>query len=134
MTELLEMERIYTELGSIREDLATVKAQIARIADRELRADATDHPHILRSPHMHRSEPTIRGTSITVRTLVQRARLGETPDQIVEAYPGLGLAQVFDALGYYHDHPVEIESYIQENHVLSRPICQKRWSMLDLHH
>jgi len=33
----------------------------------------------------------------------------------VEAYPVLTLAQVHDALGYYYDHPGEIERYIQEN-------------------
>lgn len=116
MTELLEMERIYTELGSIRDELAAVKAQVARFVERNLQDDATEHPHISRNPLMHRGEPTIRNTSITVRTVVQRSRLGETPEQIAEAYPTLGLAQIFDALGYYYDHREEIEGYIQENH------------------
>jgi uncharacterized protein (DUF433 family) len=64
---------------------------------------------------MHRGEPTIQGSSITVRTIVERTRLGDTPEQIVEAYPVLTLAQIHAALGYYYDHPGEIEGYIQEN-------------------
>ncbi len=42
-------------------------------------------------------------------------QIGDTPEQIVEAYPTLTLAQVHDVLGYYHDHPGEIEGYIREN-------------------
>ena len=57
----------------------------------------------------------MRRSSILVRTVVERMRIGDTPEQIVEAYPALSLAQVYDALGYYYDHPGEIESYIREN-------------------
>jgi uncharacterized protein (DUF433 family) len=64
---------------------------------------------------MHRGEPTIQGSSITVRTVVERTRLGDTPEQIVEAYPVLTLAQVHAALGDYYEHSGEIESYIQKN-------------------
>ncbi|MBM3175546.1 MAG: DUF433 domain-containing protein [Chloroflexi bacterium] len=58
----------------------------------------TRHPHIIRSSQMHHGEPTIGGSSITVRTVIERTRLGDTPEQIVEAYPVLTLAQVHDAL------------------------------------
>ncbi|MBN1659027.1 MAG: DUF433 domain-containing protein [Anaerolineae bacterium] len=44
-----------------------------------------------------------------------RTRMGDTPEEIVEAYPVLRLAQVHAALGYYYEHPGEIENYIQEN-------------------
>lgn len=64
---------------------------------------------------MHGGEPTVCGSVITVRTIVERSRLGETPVQIVEAYPTLTLAQVHAALGYYYDHAEEIERYIREN-------------------
>ena len=64
---------------------------------------------------MHRGEPTIREKAITVRTIIERTRLGETAAQVVEAYPVLTLGQVHDALGYYYDHPEKIENYIREN-------------------
>jgi len=57
----------------------------------------------------------VRGTGISVRTIVERIRLGETPEQIASTYPALTLAQVYVVLSYYYDHPQEIEAYISEN-------------------
>lgn len=115
MGATVEAERIYAELGSIRQELTALKAQLAQILEASKMGMPTGHPYIVRNPQLHRGEPTIRGSSITVRTVVERTRLGDTPEQIVEAYPVLTLAQVHDALGYYYDHPGEIETYIQEN-------------------
>lgn len=114
MSAISEAERIYTELGAIRQELAAVKTQLAQIVQAS-QSGATEHPYVVRNSQMHRGEPVLRGSSILVRTIVERMRLGDTPEQIVEAYPSLTLAQVHDALGYYYDHPGEIEGYIQEN-------------------
>ena len=43
---------------------------------------------------MHHGEPTLRRSSILVRTVVERMRIGDTPEQIVEDYPTLTLAGV----------------------------------------
>ncbi len=112
MGTIIEAERVYAELGAIRQELFAVKSQLAQMVEAR---ETGWHPHIMRDPQMHRGEPTIRGTAVTVRTVVERTRLGDPPEQIVEAYPVLTLAQVHDALGYYYDHPGEIERYIQEN-------------------
>ncbi|HOT90971.1 MAG TPA: DUF433 domain-containing protein [Anaerolineae bacterium] len=73
------------------------------------------HPYIVRDSQMHQGEPTIRGSAVTMRAVIERTRLGDTPAQIIGAFPVLTLAQVHDALGYYYDHPDEIEGYIREN-------------------
>jgi len=86
-----------------------------RVGEQSEPSPSTEHPHIVCSQSMHRGEPTIRETAITVRTIIERTRLGETAAQIVEAYPVLTLGQVHDALGYYYDHPEKIENYIREN-------------------
>jgi len=115
MSAKVEAERIYAELGSIRQELIAVKTQLAQMVEARKMGGPTGHPYIIRSSQMHHGEPTIDGSSITVRTVIERTRLGDTPEQIVEAYPVLTLAQVHDALAYYYDHPGEIEEYIQEN-------------------
>jgi uncharacterized protein (DUF433 family) len=115
MRATIEAERIYAELGSIRQELIAVKAQLAQMAEASKIGGPTGHPYIIRSSQMHHGEPTIDGSSITVRTVIERTRLGDTPEQIVEAYPVLTLAQVHDALAYYYDHPGEIEGYVQAN-------------------
>ena len=42
-------------------------------------------------------------------------RLGMSPDDIVDAYPSLTLADVHAALAYYWDHRAEIEREIEED-------------------
>ena len=115
MTVSAQTERIYTELGSIRAELLALKAQLAQVVEQSARSESMGHPHVFSDPQVHRGEPTIRGSAITVRTVGERTRLGDTPEQIVEAYPVLTLAKVYDALAYYYDHPGEIDTHIREN-------------------
>ncbi|MFQ6093930.1 MAG: DUF433 domain-containing protein [bacterium] len=75
----------------------------------------TEHPHIGRVEGIRGGEPIIRGTGISVRIVVERTRLGDKPGRIADDYPPLTLAQVYDALSYYYEHPQEIEQYMAEN-------------------
>lgn len=115
MSTSLEIGQIQVELGRIRQDLESVKAQLEQVARAVERPAPTEHPHIVRKPGPRGGEPLIRDTALTVRAIVQRVRMGELPEQIVAAFPVLTLAQVYDALSYYHEHPDEIEGYIREN-------------------
>ncbi len=76
---------------------------------------ATEHPHVVRDPRIGRGEPSIRGTGVRVRTLVQYWRLGTLPEDLVLKFPHLTLAQVFDALSFYQDHQEEINTFIAQN-------------------
>lgn len=42
-------------------------------------------------------------------------RMGMTPEEMVRQWNMLTLAQVYDALSYYHDHRGEIDRLIAEN-------------------
>ena len=76
----------------------------------------TEHPHIVRIEGVHGGRPTIRGTGVSVQTVVEQVRLGRSPQQIVEDFDGiLTLAQVYDALSYGYEHEKEIEQYIGDN-------------------
>ena len=115
MQDSIEMERIYTELASIHQEVATLKMTLAQLVASSQAKQTTNYPYVVCDPAIHGGEPTLRGSSITVRTIVERTRLGEAPEQVMEAYPVLTLAQIHAALGYYYDHPGEIERYIREN-------------------
>src|SRR5438105_4232838 len=70
----------------------------------------TEHPHIERHPGVCGGNPVIERTRIPVRLLVAFINEnGLTIEEIREAYPFLSLAQIYDALSYYHDHQVEID-------------------------
>ena len=62
------------------------------------------------------SQAMIKGTRVPVSIIVGYLRIGETPESLVEnTLPHLTLAQVYDALSYYHDHQDEIEQEMAEN-------------------
>lgn len=58
----------------------------------------------------------IVGTRFPVRSVAVKVyRLGMTPEEMVEAWPYLSLAQIHDALSYYHDHRRMIDRTIRDN-------------------
>ncbi|CAN5529345.1 hypothetical protein BH18ACI1_BH18ACI1_20630 [soil metagenome] len=62
-------------------------------------------------------EPIIKGTRTPVRSIVEKWRLGYTPEDIIRGLPYLTLAQVFEAMSYYSDNQAEINEYIEKNRI-----------------
>jgi uncharacterized protein (DUF433 family) len=71
--------------------------------------------HIVRNPRVLGGEPIVRGTRISVRSIVLAAREYGAPDGVLQAYPQLGLADIRDALAFYEVHADEIDRYISRN-------------------
>jgi uncharacterized protein (DUF433 family) len=58
----------------------------------------------------------LKGTRIPVSIIIGYVQAGETPESLVEhILPHLTLAQVYDALSYYHDHQDDIEQELHEH-------------------
>lgn len=52
----------------------------------------------------------VAGTDIKISQIASEyEHLGMTPDQIAEAHPHLGLAEIHAALAYYYDHRERIQ-------------------------
>ncbi len=111
----LDSKLIYAELDTLKGEIRGLKQLVSEVVTRTRPTIQTEHPHIVRVEGIFGGEPIIKGTGISVRTIVERTRLRDTPEQIVDDYPHLTLAQVYDALSYYYEHPQEIEQYIAEN-------------------
>lgn len=74
------------------------------------------HPHITKNPDVCGGSPVIAGTRFPVRSVVfYILKIGLTPEEMVERFPHLSLAQVYNALAYYYDNRSEIEQDILEN-------------------
>jgi len=74
------------------------------------------HPYIHRKRGVCGGEPVIRGTRFTARAVVEYVyHLGMTPEEMVREWKHLTLAQIYDALSYYHDHKKAIDRLIHEN-------------------
>lgn len=75
----------------------------------------TDHPHIERRPGVCGGSAVIHGTRIPVRLIAGFVRDGIPVDEILQGYPDLTPAQVYDALSYYHDHRAEVDLELEES-------------------
>jgi uncharacterized protein (DUF433 family) len=75
----------------------------------------TEHPHIVRVPGVVGGRPAIKGTRISVDFLADLLEAGWSPQDILESYPHLTPAGVYDALSYYFDHQDEIDQWRAEN-------------------
>jgi uncharacterized protein (DUF433 family) len=77
----------------------------------------TEHPHITRDDLILSGEPIVNGTRVPVRAIVETWRMGVAPEDITTHFPHLSLAQIFDALSYFADHPQEITGLIEKNRI-----------------
>ena len=78
---------------------------------------ATEHLYVVTDDGILGGEPIIKGTRTPIRAIVEIYRLGTSAEEIPGHLPHLTLAQVFDALSYYNDHPDEVNAYIERNRI-----------------
>ncbi|HZZ42098.1 MAG TPA: DUF433 domain-containing protein [Tepidisphaeraceae bacterium] len=74
--------------------------------------------HISSTPGVCGGKPCILGTRIRVQDIVIRTELGDSPDEILSAYPGITLADVHAALMFYYDNQTAIDLEIQQSEEL----------------
>ncbi len=74
------------------------------------------HPHIIKDPEICGGSPCIKGTRFQVRSVVYYIlQHGLTPEELIEKFPSLSMAQVYDALAYYYDNQEDVNQDIAEN-------------------
>ncbi|MBN2577486.1 MAG: DUF433 domain-containing protein [Pirellulales bacterium] len=69
--------------------------------------------HIELTPGVRSGKPRIVGTRICVSDVVVWTEQGRSPEEIVNDFPQLSLADVHAALAYYHDHRQEIDRQLR---------------------
>ncbi|MEQ8847263.1 DUF433 domain-containing protein [Botrimarina sp.] len=74
-------------------------------------------PHVDSHPDKCGGKPCVAGTRVRVWDVAHHIeRLGETPDEVIQAFPRLSLADVYGAMAYYWDHRDEIEERMRRDH------------------
>jgi uncharacterized protein (DUF433 family) len=86
---------------------------------------AVQRTHIASTPDVCGGKPCIAGTRIRVQDIVVRTELGESPDEIVRAYPHLTLGDVHSALAYYYDNRSEIDQQMRDEEALIAKVKSK---------
>src|SRR5438132_12925950 len=67
-------------------------------------------PHIIKTPGICGGRACIAGHRVRVMDIVVwHEKRGYSPDEIVDLFPGITLADVYAALAYYFDNRQEIE-------------------------
>ena len=80
--------------------------------------DSVITTHIEATPGTCGGKPRIAGHRIRVQDIVMwHEAHGLTPDEIINHYPGITLADVHAALAYYHDHRDEIRRDMDQDRV-----------------
>ena len=56
----------------------------------------------------------VTGTRIPLERIVEHYRAGQTPEQIVEAFDSLRLADVYTLIGFYLENRAAVDEYVRE--------------------
>jgi len=85
-----------------------------QIADFLLRKTlAPKHAYVKVIERVGGTQAVIKGTRIAISMIIGYLNLGETPESLAtEVMPHLNLAQIYDAISYYHDHQEQIDEEI----------------------
>jgi uncharacterized protein (DUF433 family) len=76
-------------------------------------AVSTGSRHIIRDSDTFMQEPSIAGTQVLVRDIVELWKSGVSPEEIPgQLFNLVSAAQVFDAIGFYLDNQAEIDGHI----------------------
>ena len=83
----------------------------------------TKHPYITITPEVKGRSPIIAGTRTKVTDIaIQYEFIGMTPDQIIEQFPHLTLAQIHDALSYYYEHKSDLDRAYKNDQLLTNEL------------
>jgi uncharacterized protein (DUF433 family) len=58
----------------------------------------------------------VRGTRVTLDIIITSFRAGATSEEIVQRFPSVALADVYQIIAHYLNHTAEIDAYLSERH------------------
>jgi uncharacterized protein (DUF433 family) len=73
----------------------------------------------------------VGGTRVTLETVVAAFHEGATAEEIVQQYPSLKLADVYQVIGYYLRRTSEVEAYLQRRQAEAEIVRQENEARFD---
>jgi uncharacterized protein (DUF433 family) len=70
-------------------------------------------------------------TRVTLDTVIAAFSNGATPEEIVQQYPSLNLADVYHVIGYYLRRPLEVEAYFRQRKVQTNAVRKENETRFD---
>lgn len=56
----------------------------------------------------------VRGSRVSLETIVIRSQMGDTIKRIHSGYPTVSISQIKDILAWYHDNKADVAEYLRE--------------------
>lgn len=72
----------------------------------------------------------IGGTRVTLDSVVSRFDAGATPEEIVQQFPSLGLAEVYAVVAYVLSNRAEVDEYLEKRARIAESVraeVERRW-------
>jgi len=73
----------------------------------------------------------VGGTRVTLDTVIAAFSEGATAEEIVQQYPSLNLADVYQVIAYYLRQPSEVEAYLQQRRSLAELVRKQNEGRFD---
>lgn len=73
----------------------------------------------------------ISKTRVTLDTVIEAFSEGATAEEIVQQYPSLNLADIYQIIGYYLRRPAEVETYLAQRKSQAEAIRKQNESRFD---
>src|SRR6266496_2799795 len=73
----------------------------------------------------------VRGTRVTIDTILAAFSEGATAEEIVQQYPSVSLADVYQVIGYYLRHSSELDNYLERRRQVIgeiKKMNESKWS------
>jgi uncharacterized protein (DUF433 family) len=67
----------------------------------------------------------VSGTRVTLETLINYYKQGESPDDLYEGFPTVPLADIHVVIAYYLRNQVEVDAYLQGRNDLAERVRQE---------
>ena len=67
----------------------------------------------------------VTGTRVTVEVLIEQFKRGSTPEQILDDFPTVPLASIYEIIGYYLSNQQIVEEYITNRGIEAKEIQSK---------
>jgi len=72
-----------------------------------------EHLYVEKDLGKYEGKAVIKGTRIPVASIVNHYRSGMSIEEILDGYPNITPAQLFDTLSYYFDNKEEIDKELE---------------------
>ncbi len=79
MAREIDAQKVYSELSQLHAAIQSIKDRIDSLGQVTRPGIRTEHPHVVRMEGVREGRPIVRGSGVSVQTVVEQMQLGRSP-------------------------------------------------------